>query len=54
MIGESVIWTGTFLASAHILNAVSLYPPWFGYAMIVSPLFTTLILTKVPLLLDTY
>src|SRR5205814_8426376 len=48
MIGECMIWTGVFLASAHILNSVSpLYPPWFGYAMIVSPLFTAFILKKV-------
>lgn len=33
--------------SAHVLNAISLYPPGFGYAMIVSPLFTNVVLTKV-------
>jgi steroid 5-alpha reductase family enzyme len=43
-----VIWTGVFLASAHVLNSVSpLYPSWFGYTMLISPLFTTFILTKV-------
>lgn len=48
MIGESIVWTGVFLASVHILNSVSpLYPSWFGYTMIVSPLFTTYILTNV-------
>lgn len=36
------------MASAHVLNAVpSVYPSWFGYAMIVSPAFITLLLTKV-------
>jgi hypothetical protein len=46
--GESTIWVGAFMASAHALNAVpSVYPSWFGYAMIVSPAFITLLLTKV-------
>lgn len=48
--GECIIWTGTFLASAHVLNNIPLYPRWFGYAMIISPLFTTYVLTKVPFL----
>jgi steroid 5-alpha reductase family enzyme len=47
MTGECVIWTGVFLASAHVLNTVPIYPPWFGYTMIVSPLFTIYTLTKV-------
>jgi hypothetical protein len=48
--GENTIWAGAFLASAHVLNSVpSVYPSWFGYIMIISPLFTNLILTKVNL-----
>lgn len=48
MTGECVIWTGIFLASIQALNSVpTIYPRWFGYAMIVSPLFTIFIVTKV-------
>jgi len=47
-IGESTIWVGAFMASAHALNSVpSVYPSWFGYAMVVSPVFITFLLTKV-------
>jgi len=42
-----VIWVGTFLISAHVVNAIPLYPPGFGYAMLVSPLFTNFVLTRV-------
>lgn len=47
MVGESTIWTGAFVASAHALNTTPLYPSWFGYLTIISPIFTYLILTRV-------
>lgn len=47
MVGESTIWTGAFIASCHALNTTPLYPPWFGYLTIISPIFTYFILTRV-------
>jgi hypothetical protein len=47
MVGESTIWTGSFVASGHALNTTPLYPSWFGYLTNISPLFTYLILTRV-------
>jgi steroid 5-alpha reductase family enzyme len=47
-VGESTIWVGAFIASAHALGSVpSVYSSWFGYAMVVSPAFITFLLTKV-------
>ena|ERR1700724_1174874 len=48
--GECTIWTGAFMVSSHVLNSVPLvYPSWFGYSMLISPIFTPLLLTKVSL-----